>query len=160
MAKNMCGSPHPDAPPELAQFAFLIGTWRCAARLKGDDGEWRTTHADWEAFYILDGYVIADVFRPDDPESGLPFGATYRSYDAVNKTWVMKFLDARTSTWMDLGPPELGGCRSMKMVPSVSCTVLCRTGCFACVSRTFLETTLPGGVRSPAMAGRCGMKSS
>src|SRR5260370_1103186 len=35
------GSPNPDAPPELFQFAFIIGKWRCDVRVKGEDGTFR-----------------------------------------------------------------------------------------------------------------------
>lgn len=32
---------NPKAPPELSQFAFIIGEWQCDARVKGEDGTWQ-----------------------------------------------------------------------------------------------------------------------
>src|SRR5260370_25044144 len=57
------GNPNPKAPPELSQFAFIIGNWRCDARLKGEDGTWQPYHATWVGRYILDVLVIADEYR-------------------------------------------------------------------------------------------------
>lgn len=101
---------NPDAPPELSQFAFLIGLWRVDGKRKGPDDKWIPFTASWTARYILDGYVIIDEFHTNDTESEFQVhGATFRSYDASRKTWVMKFLNARDSTWLDLGPENLGG---------------------------------------------------
>jgi hypothetical protein len=41
------GEPHPDAPPELSRFAFLIGNWRCDAKVRINGGEWQTFPAEW-----------------------------------------------------------------------------------------------------------------
>ena len=62
------GNRNPQAPPELSQFAFIIGEWRCDVRVKGDDGTWQTYAARWIGRYILDGYAIAD---PEDVPAGL-----------------------------------------------------------------------------------------
>jgi hypothetical protein len=51
------GNPNPKAPAELSQFAFIIGKWRCEARLKGEDGTWRPYQATWVGRYILDGCI-------------------------------------------------------------------------------------------------------
>lgn len=106
------GRPNPEAPPELSQFAFIIGTWRCESRIKGVEGSYTTRPATWVGRYILDGYVIADEFRQrDDDGRLLQLGRNYRSYDAERGAWVMKWLDALASTWLDLGPEHLGGVR-------------------------------------------------
>src|SRR6266853_2516583 len=57
------GKPNPNAPPELSRFSFLIGKWRCDAKLKGEDGTWKDLKGAWEGRYILDGYAIEDEFR-------------------------------------------------------------------------------------------------
>ena len=105
------GKPKPDAPEELSQFAFLIGKWRCDEKLKRPDGTYESFQATWICRYILDGYAIADEYRTTRPDTGelVRLGATYRSYNAEKKTWVMKWQDALTATWLDLGPEELGG---------------------------------------------------
>ncbi|MBV6430156.1 MAG: hypothetical protein IANPNBLG_00259 [Bryobacteraceae bacterium] len=81
------GKPNANAPRELDPFAFLL-----------------------EGHYILDGYAIADEYRMRTPEDQLlVLGINLRSYDAVRKTWNMKWLNALPGTWTDLGPEELGG---------------------------------------------------
>lgn len=104
------GRPNAKAPQELSQFAFLIGKWRGEARLKREDGAWGTLNASWEGRYILDGYAIADEYRMTTQESHLlVLGVNLRSYDAKKKAWNMKWLNALSGTWTDLGPEELGG---------------------------------------------------
>ena len=104
------GKPNPNAPLELSRFAFLIGEWRCEAKLKRDDGTWYGLTATWEGRYILDGYAIADEFRLLAASGELMvLGVNLRSYDAKKKVWHMKWLSALAGTWTDLGPEELGG---------------------------------------------------
>jgi hypothetical protein len=106
------GRPNPKAPKELAHFAFLIGKWRCEAKLKREDRTWETLEATWVGRYILDGYVIADEYRMATPtDEVLVLGINLRSYDAKKKTWAMKWLNALAGTWIDLGREELGGVR-------------------------------------------------
>ena len=104
------GKPNPNAPKELSQFAFLIGRWRGEAIVKGEDGAPQSFQVTWVGRYILDGYAIADEFRMADAQGNLVMlGQNYRSYNTEKKTWVMKWQEALTSTWLDLGPEELGG---------------------------------------------------
>ncbi len=110
MNPKVYSQPNPNAPEELSQFAFLIGSWRCDIRVKGGDGCFETPQATWTARYILDGYVIADEYRETTPDGQLVrLGATYRSYSSQRDSWVMKWHDALTSNWTDIGPAELGG---------------------------------------------------
>jgi len=106
------GSPNPQAPPEFSQFAFIIGTWHCDVKVKGEDGTWQPYQATWVGRYILDGSVIADEYRMTS-EAGelIVHGMNFRSYSAEKKTWVMRWLDATRSLWVELGPEELGGVR-------------------------------------------------
>jgi hypothetical protein len=57
------GNPNPKAPPELSQFAFIIGKWRCDARLKGEDGTWQPYQATsldqgktWAEFMVIEAH--------------------------------------------------------------------------------------------------------
>jgi hypothetical protein len=104
------GEPNPDAPAALSRFAFLIGTWRCEARVRAANGEWQTLRATWLGRFILDGYAIADEYRMTGA-SGEPIvlGLNLRAYDATKQMWNMKWLNALAGTWVDLGPEELGG---------------------------------------------------
>ena len=104
------GTSNPNASPALARFAFLIGRWRCEARVRSDDGEWQTWHATWLGRFILDGYVIADEYRMTDTSGTLVvLGTNFRTYDATKQLWTMKWLNALAGEWVDLGPEELGG---------------------------------------------------
>lgn len=105
------GSPNPKAPPELSQFAFIIGKWRCDARVKGEDGTWQPYQATWVGRYILDGHVIADEYRMTNQTGEvIVHGMNFRSYNVEKKTWVMRWLNA-TGFWLELGPERLGGVR-------------------------------------------------
>ena len=104
------GKISPNAPPELSRFAFLIGKWHGEAKLKRDDGTSEALKTTWEGRYILDGYAIADEFRMTTSAGQLlVLGLNLRSYDAMNKTWNMKWLNALGGSWVDLGPEDLGG---------------------------------------------------
>jgi hypothetical protein len=95
---------------ELSRFAFLIGTWRCEARVRGAGGEWQAFQGTWLGRFILDGHAIADEYRMTDSSNGLMvLGMNLRAYDAAGRTWNMKWLNALAGTWVDLGPEELGG---------------------------------------------------
>src|SRR4029077_1232245 len=59
------GQANPNAPASLSRFAFLIGRWRCKARVRLANGEWQTLHATWLGRFVLDGYAIADEYFDD-----------------------------------------------------------------------------------------------
>jgi hypothetical protein len=104
------GKPNPNAPAELAHFAFLVGKYECDARLKLADGRWQNLKATWEGKYILEGFAIADDYRMTTPAGErMVLGTNFRSYDAKAKSWNIKWLNALTGAWMDLGAPDLGG---------------------------------------------------
>jgi hypothetical protein len=104
--------PNPDASTALSRFAFLVGRWQCEAKVRLDNGEWQTFRAGWLGRFILDGYAIADEYRMTGSSGELiVLGMNFRAYDAVNKTWNMKWLNALDGTWVDLGPEEFGGVR-------------------------------------------------
>ena len=97
------------ARAELERFAFLIGRYRCEARLKLPEGE-QKFEAVWEGRWILNGHAIADEYRMFG-EGGevIAFGLNVRAYDSAKKSWNIKWLDALSGRWTDLGPEELGG---------------------------------------------------
>jgi hypothetical protein len=94
----------------LSRFAFLIGDWRCEARVKSADGAWQSLQGTWVGRFILDGHAIADEYRMTDPSGKLiVLGVNLRAYDSDTQTWNMKWLNGLAGTWVDLGPEELGG---------------------------------------------------
>lgn len=106
------GALNPNAPAALSRFAFLLGEWRCVARVTSADGEWHTFRARWVGRVILDGYAIADEYRMTDASGDLiVLGMNVRTYDEKAQEWNLRWLDALTGRWVDLAPPELGGVR-------------------------------------------------
>ena len=104
------GEPNPDAPAALSRFAFLVGRFRCEARLKTASGEWQTFEGSWVGRFILDGYAIADEYRMTGSSGELiVLGMNFRTYDAARQSWNIKWLNALDGTWTDLVTPELGG---------------------------------------------------
>jgi hypothetical protein len=100
------------APPALKHFAFLIGRWKCEAKLKSSDGNWQMFRATWSGRFILDGYAIADEYRMMSPSGELiVLGMNFRTYDAARKVWNIKWLNGLAGYWMDLVSDELGGIR-------------------------------------------------
>ena len=106
------GTPNPHAPAALLRFAFLIGRWRCEAKVHLANGEWQNFQATWIGRYILEGYAIADEYRMTDSSGNLiVLGLNFRTYDDSQQVWNLKWLNALAGTWTDLGPEELGGVR-------------------------------------------------
>ncbi len=104
------GKLNPKAPPALSHFAFLIGRWKCEAKLKSSDGNWQMFHATWNGRFILDGYAIADEYTMTGPTGELVvLGMNFRTYDAAKRVWNIKWLNALSGTWTDLGSEEFGG---------------------------------------------------
>ncbi len=100
----------PEAPPELATFAFLIGSWQCNARIKSTGGEWQRLEAQWVGRFILDSHAIVDEYRMTTLSGELiVLGMNVRTYDPSTHTWCIKWLNALTGTWTDLVSQELGG---------------------------------------------------
>ena len=108
--ENEFGQRNPKAPAALSQFAFLVGRWRCEAWVRLANGELQTLQATWLGRFILDGYAIADEYRMTSSSGELiVLGLNLRTYDATKHMWNIKWLNALSGTWVDLGPPELGG---------------------------------------------------
>ena len=106
------GKLNPNAPSALSRFAFLIGRWRCEAKVKLANGVSQTFPATWVGRYILDGYAIADEYRMTGSSGELiVLGLNFRVYDATKQIWKIKWLNALDGMWWDLGPEELGGVR-------------------------------------------------
>ena len=106
------GALNPKAPPALSRFAFLIGAFRCEARIKMDNGRWETFQAAWLGRYVLEGYAIADEYRMMNAAGDLlVLGINLRTYEPSRHTWNIRWLNALTGAWTDLSSPEFGGVR-------------------------------------------------
>jgi len=109
MAPPTCeyGAPHPGAPPELAQFAFLIGDYSIA--LHAWDGEgWSPPKPDatarWNGRYVLGGMAIMDEWYNPDPaqDAAAPRGVNVRMYDPESGEWDMMWLATSNHQVQDL----------------------------------------------------------
>jgi hypothetical protein len=102
----------PHAPAELSRWAFLIGRWRCEARILLASGEWQKFDATWVGRFILDGYVVADEYRMMSASGELiVLGVNLRTYDERRKVWNIRWLNALDGNWTILASQELGGIR-------------------------------------------------
>ncbi len=91
------GSPHPDAPPELLEFGFLVGPWNCEIEWPQADGSRGKGVGTWIGRWMMDGWAIRDDFRDGFYEG---FRATtFRSWDARERAWRGFWLDGRSGAW-------------------------------------------------------------
>ena len=81
------------APPELATFAFLVGTWSGTARARDAEGQSTEYQFDWIGRYALDGRAIADEMRMSAAEGGAIQGMSLRYFDRDAQSWVVEFLN-------------------------------------------------------------------
>ncbi len=82
------GRPNPQAPSELAQFAFMIGKNNCSEeRLNSASGEWERSERTWDAHYFLNGYGIFDSGK-----STSSVNSNARIFDTVSNQWQVTFF--------------------------------------------------------------------
>lgn len=77
------GRPNPEAPAEIAQFAWAIGSWSCDAKAIRRDGsvvEWIT---EWAWRYTLNGMAIEDKTSGNNRRYQI-----IRQYDANAGHWI------------------------------------------------------------------------
>lgn len=86
-AEHPYGRPHPDAPPELAQMAFMIGDFDCTDRSLQRDGTWKEMKTIWGARYFLNGHAIHDQHW----KQGFT-NTNLRLFDAKRGKWVVSWL--------------------------------------------------------------------
>ncbi len=98
--KQGFGALSPDAPPQTAQFDFLIGEWHCEITRMGPDGNMQQpSKATWTGRYVLDGWAIEDVWQP--LAAGARPGVNIRSFNPETKLWDNRWLGAGTLQWQD-----------------------------------------------------------
>jgi len=81
------GRPNPDAPPELAQFAFFVGEFDCIDTIRQADGTRVSFPAIWNARYFLNGFGIQDHYWT--PRF---FTSNIRIFDPESKIWKVAFF--------------------------------------------------------------------
>jgi hypothetical protein len=96
-SKTTYGERNPNAPSELAVFAFLIGKWQGTGTVTLENGKVAEFPVTWIGRYILDGYAIADEGHSFFPDGSPALGITLRQYDTNRKTWIVEFLNVSNS---------------------------------------------------------------
>ena len=86
------GQRNPDAPPETAQFDFMIGEFSCTDKVRNADGEWEEIEAIWTASYFLNGYGVQDRYWSERNAT-----SNIRIFDPVEKQWNITFFDTSGS---------------------------------------------------------------
>lgn len=91
------GQPGAGAPPELRTFSFLIGKWEGKGHTRVADGSVAEFPVTWIGRYILNGTAIADELHGPAPDGTPYLGISLRQYDAVQKHWVVEYLNVTGS---------------------------------------------------------------
>lgn len=91
--------PNPDAPPETAQFSFLIGRWDCTTDFMGPDGRRSEGRATWTGHYILDGWAIQDDWVSHAPDGTEFHGTNIRSFNPRTGRWDNRWLPMGSLQW-------------------------------------------------------------
>ena len=82
------GRLNPKAPPETAQFSFMIGEFDCNDEIiNPQNGKWVKMKAIWNARYFLNGMAIQDQYWSP------PFSTSnIRIFDSRDKKWKVTFF--------------------------------------------------------------------
>ena len=101
------GAPHPNAPAELSQFAFLIGDYDITGHAWTGTG-WTPPrpgpHSRWNGWYGLGGMAIYDEWYSPDPgiDPDAPRGINVRFYDSKTSKWKMMWIATGAGQVQDL----------------------------------------------------------
>ncbi len=93
------GRLNPDAPPETAQFAFMLGAHDCTDRIfNQQNGTWKEVTKIWNGRSFLNGHAIRD----DTWRSDGVYTSNIRKYDVQAGQWIVTFFsngNAAPSVW-------------------------------------------------------------
>lgn len=101
------GTPHPEAPAELEQFAFLIGDFEITSHIMLPTG-WSPPRpgprARWNGWYSMGGMMITDEWYDPDPglEPGSARGVNVRMFDTASGEWKMMWVATSGAQVQDL----------------------------------------------------------
>ncbi len=101
--------PHPDAPPETEQFAFLIGEWDCTVRSMGPGGTLGPpANAKWVGRWDLAGWAIRDDWTGYPPGGGTSHGFNIRSFNPRTRKWDNRWLSSGNLQWKYFEAEKVG----------------------------------------------------
>lgn len=99
-APRGAAGPHPDAPAETAQFAFLIGEWECTTRsVKPDGSGFNEGSATWKGYWILGGWAMQDDWERALPDGRVFRGTNIRSFNPQTGKWDNRWLASGSLQW-------------------------------------------------------------
>ncbi len=106
VAGAQAGGMSSKAPPEVAHFAKMIGSWSTTEEgLKPDGSGWQPSKgADWDFHWDYDGWGIRDYYvsppasEKVEDESKRQRGTNLRIYNPTTKQWVMTWLTVQSTT--------------------------------------------------------------
>lgn len=111
---------HQNAPPETAQFSFLVGDFSVTLHV-WKETTWspaRPTNARWNGWYGLNGMTIVDEWY--DPEPAIDAnggrGINVRMYDPEEKIWKMMWISTSGKQVTDLRANMVDGVLTMWQV--------------------------------------------
>jgi hypothetical protein len=103
------GTLSPDAPPETAQFAFLVGEWRCTTRRMDPEGHLQPgPEASWTGYYILGGWAIEDDWVSTGPDGKPYHGTNLRSFHRETGKWDNRWLSSDSLAWKYFEAEKVG----------------------------------------------------
>lgn len=98
------GTLSPSAPPETAQFAFMVGEWSCKTRGRGPDGSLIAgPDSTWTGYYILDGWAIQD-----DWVSAATRGTNIRTFNPKTNKWDNRWVASGSLQWKYYEAEQVG----------------------------------------------------
>ena len=100
--------PHPGAPQETAQYAFMIGEWECQTMSSRPDGSVSEGRARWTARYILGGWAIQDEWVTERSGGQSFYGTNIRSFDPEKKKWNNMWLSSGSLKWTHFESEQFG----------------------------------------------------
>jgi len=100
---------NPQAPPETAQFSFLIGDWDCVTKFMKPDGSGFTFgRARWSGTYILDGWAIQDYWIGYGPDGHNNYGTNIRTFNPETQKWDNQWVAAGKLQWVYFEAEKVG----------------------------------------------------
>ncbi len=81
------GKLNPNAPPETAQFSFMIGEFDCDDKIRQRDGKWVESKTVWNSTYFVNGGGIQDRYW-----SNQVVASGTRIFDKNKGKWIVNYF--------------------------------------------------------------------
>lgn len=90
---NPYGLPNPEAPEQIMDFKYMIGSCNCKSETRKQDGSWNAPEdIIWEWKYIMNGTAVQDqTLKPDGSHSG-----SIRQFIKDSSKWFVHWYSTKT----------------------------------------------------------------